>query len=127
MVTFKKPNHHFMLKSLLLTLLGCSLCCASQPIIDMLERIGKGASAHFIIETRVADKDNYEHDLVDILRQPLTERGRLSYSKLQEAYKMKDKARLDMTCMRCLSSSPRASLRMPQSQSSITTSRLPAS
>ncbi len=60
MGTFNKPNRYFMFKSLLLYLLGSRLCCASQPIIDMLERIDKGASAHFIIETRDAEKDYFE-------------------------------------------------------------------
>lgn len=69
---------------------------AASPIQGLLERIDKGASRKFVIEEVKSDGDffelgwekgkvvvrgnnNFEYDLVDVLRQAVAEKGRLVY------------------------------------------------
>lgn len=54
-----------------------------QDVIDAAKRFGKAAP-------RLAGNENYRYDLVDITRQAVAEKGRLTYTKMQEDLKKKD-------------------------------------
>ncbi len=59
------------------------------------EKVIEAAEKLLAVADEFEGNDNFEHDLVDIVRQSIAERGRLSYRKLQEAYKAKDSDRFN--------------------------------